>query len=301
MTPNMLENYDAFYNMVLSTTIMSNAHGESFAQDATAIINFVGQAYRLSDDFIAGATDIILNKLISLGLTADQQAVYSSREYGSVYTDEDVLFDIKGDVLNTLHTLSQEKNLNINSSWFDYSHYKTYHPHVRFAKINAVGATGNLIAARQVGILKVLGIGCERNYAEAAKRLLFCTLWGDIPSMYCLAYTYSLMEDAKKSKIFYELAELAQKHLLTGCTVVPEEDKALYSEEARNYYVIVSSIKQDVINAYNKTSIDFSFVEAITSDTLDYAKRMDYIDHYDKKQWKDVTNATSRPSKKIGF
>ncbi len=301
MTKRMLENYDTFYNMVMSTTIMSNAITESFRKDARVIIDFIGRAYNMSDDFIDNAADVILNDLISLGLTADQQAVYSGRTYGEEYTDKDVLFDIKGDVLNTLHSLSQDNSLSINASWFDYSHYKTYQAHVRYAKIHIAGASGHVIPARQVGILKVLGIGCDKNLQEGAKRLLQCALWGDMPSIYYLAYTYSLMGLMDKSKVFYELAELAQKYLLIGCTVIDDEDKERYSEEARNYYVFISSIKQDIINAYNKKNIDFSFIEALTSDTLDYFKRMDFINNYDKKHWKEITNSSERPSKKIGF
>ncbi len=301
MTKHLLENYDTFYNMVLSTTIMSNAHSGSFAVDAENIIKFIGKAYKMADQFINEATCVILNKLITLGLTADQQAVYSAREFGEEYTDEDVMFDIKGDVLHTLNSLSTDNSLDLNTSWFDYSHYKTYNAHVRFAKINIAGATGRLDPARQVGILKVLGIGCEKNLAEGSKRLMQCVLWGDVPSMYYLAYTYSMMGEEEKSKVFYELADISSKHLLSGCTVIPDEDKALYSEEARNYYVYVSSIKQDVVNAYNKRSIDYSFIEAIMSDKLDYFERMDYINNYDKKHWKEVTNSSEKPSKKIGF
>ena len=74
-----------------------------------------------------------------------------------------------------------------------------------------------------------------------------------------------------------------------------------FLKEAQTYYVYISSIKQDVVYAYDKTAIDFSFVEAITSDSLDYFEKMEYINNYEKKEWKNVTNSSEKPPKKLGF
>ena len=192
----IFKNYIAFYNMVLSTTMMSNTQTPELKSDANKIIDFIGRALRLSEAFIDHSKRIILDDLSSLGLTADQQAVYRSRTFGDNYSDKDILFDIKGDVLTRLQNLSDMHNAEINPSWFDYSHYKTYQSNIRFSKIYTASASGNLLTTRQVGILLALGIGCDTDINEAIHRFTQCVFWGDIPSMFYLAYT----KHFKKSK-----------------------------------------------------------------------------------------------------
>lgn len=292
--------YDVFYDMVLSSTIMSNARTPELEADTRKIIEYIGKAYKLDENFITYCQDIILGELMTLALTVDQQAIYSSREYGYTYSDKDILYDIKGDVLNRLQEIGR-RDKEISGSWFDYSHYKTYQANIRYSKINATSASGNLIATRQSGILRVLGIGCNVDMTEGIKRLSQCMFWGDMTATNLLAYAYLLANDISKSNMFYELAELLKKYLYAGYTVLPETAKKEYSDEARTHYIYISTIKQDIIYAYNKYNIDFSFIEAITSGSLSYFDKMYHINNYDKKAWKDITNSSEKPASKLGF
>ena len=52
MKNKILEHYDAFYNMVLLTTLLSNVTDEKFDEDAKKIIDVIGQAYELSEDIV---------------------------------------------------------------------------------------------------------------------------------------------------------------------------------------------------------------------------------------------------------
>lgn len=230
MIKEIFKNYDAFYNMVLSATIMSNVKTAELEQDAGRIIDFIGNAYTLDLTLINNIKTIVFDELTVLNLSSDQQALYRNRDFSIQYSDTDSLYDIKADVLEKLQRLSNTEDNNVNPSWFDYSHYITYQPDIRFAKINLASASGNLIMTRQAGILKMLGIGCEVNEKEAIKRLLQCVYWGDIPSMYLLAYSYSLIGEAEQAKIFYELAALSKNYLNAGYTVLPEEAKKRYQK-----------------------------------------------------------------------
>lgn len=297
----IFSNYETFYNMVLSTTIMSNAKTEEYDREMSKIIEFIGKAYRLSDSFIDECIDVILNKLSSLALTTDQQAVYSARQYGECYSDENVLFDIKGDVLIKLQSIVQEsRNADINNGWYDYSHYKTYQSNVRAAKIEITSGGGNIIATRQMGILYALGIGVEKNLRIAAKRLTQCVYWGDIPSAYYLGYVYSLLDNKEESAVYYEVAELLTRFLVEGITVLDGNEFDRYSDRALELYAYISSIKQDIVYAYKHFDIDLSFVEAITLPALTKEKRMYFINNYDKKEWKDLTHSSYHRNK-VGF
>ena len=301
MMKQVFQNYEAFYNMVLSSTIMSNAQTVEFAEDSRKIIRFIGKAYKLKSTFIEECACVILGELTKLGRTVDQQAVYSGRAYGDEYTDVDSLFDIKGDVLSTLQKIGGKEDYNISEGWFDYSHYKTYQANIRYNKIEMTSASGNLITTRQAGILKALGIGCKKDYDRAITRFIQCAYWGDIPAMHYLSYVYSLKGDEENAKLWTEITTLCEEYLRSGITVIPDEQKDLYDENALSTFVYISSICQDVIHALGMKNIDFSFVEAITSPTLDYYQKMFHINNYRAYAWKEVTNSSSRPKRTLGF
>lgn len=297
----IFKNYEVFYNMVLSSTLMSNSYSEEFITDSRKITDFIGKAFEKDDDFIKNATDIIHNQLNTLALITDQQAIYSSRNFGDTYSDSDSLFDIKGDVLAKLNNLG--KVLPSFATWYDYTHYNTYQADIRYYKIKETSSSGELLTTRQAGILNALGIGCEVNYTASIRRLSQSAFWGDIPSMYYLAYVYGLAGNEKNSKIFYEVAHLASQYLNDGYTVLPDESKKANSVEACEWYAIISSIKRDIVcnieSSNHNSFIDFSFIEVITLENLTYSDRMRYTNAYFQKEWKTVTNAPQR--KTLGF
>lgn len=304
----IFDNYEPFYNMVLSTTLMSNSVSEEFTADGKKIIDFIGNAYSLDTDFIQSCYEIILYDLTRLGRTIDQKAVYADRLYGDEYTSEESVFDIKGDILSAIEKLGEmqkdSKTVNIiNAGWFDYSHYKTYQANVRYKKIEISASTGNITLTRQAGILKALGIGCKLDYERAILRLTQCAMWGDIPSMYYLGYVYSLKGDEDNAKFWRAVATISDEYLRTGITVLPDEAVNKITDEERVQYVYISSICQDIIHAYGVYDIDFAFVEAVTSPKLDYYEKMNCINNYRGYNWKDITNSSVRPKQmaKLGF
>lgn len=299
MIKDVFVNYEAFSNMVLATTIMSNAQTEEYRADAEKIIRFIAKAYGFTEEFTAECEHVILDELSRLGKVTDQQVVYSARRADGQYGDMDSLFDIKGDALATVQSLGKEAG--IREGWFDYRHYKTYQPNIRFEKINVASAGGNVIAVRQAGILHALGIGCEKNLDKAELRLMQCAIWGDVPSMLLVKEVYAEKGDDKRAKIYGEVAAIAKDYLYAGCTVIPEFDKGNYSDEAHEIYALISSIRQDVVRAYEKYNIDFSFVEALRMPELDYYKRMSYINNYSNHEWKELTNASVNPATRVRF
>lgn len=298
------KNYEAFYSMVLATAIMSNDHTPKMKADGKRIVEFIGNAYGLDKEIIDESKSIILEDLSVLGLSKDQMASYGRRCTGDECTDEEILLDIKADAIAEIGRIANNNGkgrTEITPTWFDYSHYVVYHPSIRFEKINMTSATGNIVATRQIGLLRALGIGCEVDYEAAERRLLQCALWGDIPSMRLLAYVYQLDKKKDRACLFAEIADLSNKYLRSGVTVLPAEEKKAHSEEACVYYVYISTIRQDVVYAHGVYDIDFSFLEALASDKLDYFDRMNYINKYANKEWKNVTNSSERPVKALGF
>lgn len=304
----VFNNYEPFYNMVLSTTLLSNSVSDEFSQDGKKIIEFIGKAYRLDNDFIESCYEIILDDLMRLGRTLDQKAVYADRLYGDEFDNEDSIFDIKGDVLSAIEKLGEMQKSSssvniINPGWFDYSHYKTYQANVRYKKIEIGASTGNVSLTRQAGLLNALGIGCKQDYTRAVLRLTQCAYWGDIPAMYYLSLVYKLSGNEETSKFWHNVATVSDEYLRAGITVLPNEAVKKITDEERVQYVYISSICQDVIHSFGVYDIDFAFVEVIASSSLDYYEKMKYINNYRSSNWKDVTNSSVRPKKinKLGF
>ena len=262
MIKDVFKNYEAFGTMVLSATIMSNAQTKDYRADAGRIIRFIAGAYGFTAEFTDECERLILDELSRLGKTTDRQVVYAARRPDGQY----------GDMAN-----------------------------IRFEKINAASAGGNVILVRQAGILHALGIGCEKNLDKAELRLMQCAIWGDIPSMRLVSAVYKAMGEDKKAEVYREVADISAKYLYAGCTVIPPFDKHEYSDKAREIYALVSSVRQDVVRAYDKYNVDFSFVEALRSPELDYYKRMEFINNYSGSGWKEVTNASVNPSAKVRF
>lgn len=294
----IFENYEAFYNCVASTAMMSNMVAPEFARDCNKIVGFITQAYGLPEALAARWENYILGALAEIGKVSDYKALYKSRDINGGLEGIGILCEIKAEVLELLHRIGERFSLNA----FDYSHYKAYQPHIRYYKLNEASACGVVMATRQIGILNALGIGCEKNYEQAAIRLTQCAYWGDIPSLYFLSYVCRLKGNALKAQLAADVAALASEYLHMGFTVVPEEAKSRYNEEVLREYAYISSIKQDIINAYKKSEIDFSFVEVMMMQSLDYYTKMQYINNYEKKDWKNVTNSSFKEfGIKLGF
>ena len=301
MLENIFKNYEAFYTILTSTLIMSNNPCGTFTEDCNKIVDFIGGAYSLSKEVIDECKECVYKVLSPISLVTDRNAIFSGRKFGDDLSDDDVLFDIKCDVISSFERIAKCNIPCINPDWFDYTHYFSYNANVRHEEIKLASSSGNIIANRQMAILLALGIGGKVDAKESANRLLRGALWGDIPSVKLLAYLYKLQDNEEKAKIFSEVATLCDKYLHSGYTVVPEDDKNNYLEESLTYYIYISSILQDIVYAYGKHNIDFSFIEAFLTEKLDYFKRMYFINNYERKEWKDITNSAVRPSRKIGF
>lgn len=300
---DVFKDYEPFYNMVLSTALMTNCVTDEFDGDARKIINFIGDAYGLSAEKTDFFTDIILNRISSVKLLTDCEATYGQDCFGEHgASSEDALDAVKANVIYKISHLTDNNVYNdVNPEWFNYGRPIVYQPEMRFYAINATAATGNVTAVRQAGILRMLGIGCKVDRDDAVWRFLQCAVWGDIPSMRFLSYAWKLIGNDEKHALYGEVAELCNTYLKTGRTILPAGAKKKYSEKACTYYVYISSIKQDVIFAYNLKNIVFSFTEALMSKSLDYFDRMNLINNFDKKEWKNITNSSNKPKEKLGF
>ncbi len=299
---DIFENYDVFYDMTLAHAVMTNTYSTEAVADSERVLDFIATAYGMNEGFTKKAKDIILKKLVNISVLQDIEAYDATKSYDNEYTELDKYREVKYDIISML--LSERKSYpDMNYGWTNYEHYNVYQANARYRKLAQSATKGDMISIREAAIFRALGIGCKPDLEDAARKLLQCALWSDVQSTYLLSYVCKLLGKNEKAKMFSELATLTEEYLDDGITVLPDEVKKSFSEEACMHYVYISSIKYDVIYAYNLKRIDFSFLEVMMSDKISHNDKMKYINEYNKKEWKNCTNSITEKQKrcKIGF
>ena len=297
MIAKIQQNYVAFYNMVLATTLLSNQPSETLDEDAKKIIAFIGQAYDLDEYLIKYCQKVILDDLVAISTRTDMTAFINSHTYNSQIDELDPLFSIKADVLDAIDSMRERRDINLSTSWFDYSHYKPYYPALRFEQLAAYAAIGNPLANKEVGILLYLGIGAKQNTESAILRLKQCMMWGDL-SVIPLLREIAKENNNPKEKIYAELVSLIP-YMNEGRTIVPKELEGQLEKESKQLYVLITSIKHDVVKESQDLYINQSFVEVMLLEDLDYYRKLEFINNYQAHEWKNMTNSSKHGT--VGF
>lgn len=291
MSDKLFENYDCLYTTLYSATMLTNNCASADAvHDVREVVGFVASAYGVDDDVAAELVDATLQQTASMSLMSEFGAL-CNRNKSANQTETDMILFAKGEVLASLDGLCRNNSSKLNPDWFNYTYRRAYQAEMRFHAILETANFGIVTAVREAGIMRALGIGCEKSLGAAILRFRQCALWGDIPSMRFLAYAHKLNNDEKNAAVCADIVRLAEKYLLAGLTVIPKDEKSNYNATAAEWFAVISSVKQDVINAKGKTALDFSFAEAILTPELDFASRMRYVDEYDQMKWRTLTNS----------
>ena len=129
MDRKVFEHYRAFYNMVLSTNILSNKSNEEFEKNASNIIDFIGESFKLDSSLVAECKKIILDDLTILSIMADCNALYSTRTLGSKINDA-IYPKIRAAEIPTALALNPPMNTPINpcSSTASFTPWRTWAP-----------------------------------------------------------------------------------------------------------------------------------------------------------------------------
>ena len=299
MTKEVFNNYFPFYEMVKLSLLLSNRKDGKPDQDIQKIIEFIGKSYRLDSEFIQYCSKQIIDELSAISSVDDVNAFKSlSSTNSEALGDNPSLLQIKCDALNEIIDETSRYDTKVNKNWFDYSYYRQYDAQARFAQLKATSTVGYISANKLVAIMLAEGIGCNRDLKEAILRLKQCATWGDVQSLYMLAYAYELDENDEQAKIYHELAEL-DSYFLKGITVLPKKEESR-SQVVKDLYAEISSLKHDVVYQYNLKDINYSFVEVMISSDVSHLQKLEYINNFNANEWKEATNS-SKSITKMGF
>ena len=291
--------YVAFSNALLTITMLSNNFNKELEQDASQLINFIFNAFKISDKEKAHFKEIALNDLTVLSTIIDADA-FAFNAGEKDYPNIADYLHMKSDAIKKLEVIMDKFYRTSYQDYFDYRHLRPYYPDIRFNELQEAASKGNVDINRTVALMLALGIGADKNLDSAIYRLKQCALWGDVPSLYFLAYLYQLGDREKECALYQELSQLSS-YLLEGRTIIPHKQKDKYSKEAIELFAVISSIRQDIALKSDVASIDYAFVEVLLADKLDYYQKMSVINNYRDGAWKEVLHSSFNPDKKLGF
>lgn len=291
LLPLIYDNFDAFHTMCLSTALMSTYNSKELEEDSHKIIHLVGDAFKLGEEVVKEFKNCILGDMMSIGLITDYQAVASTELLSDNDKENIELYEIKGRVLEEVaiaetqtYNLSDIRALNQIKANMKYEYF--HHPYnakLRFWQLKRLSNSGNVDITRQVAMLYVLGIGCEKDLEKAEENLLKCILWGDKISALLLNKLNEILgkEGSQYQKIFLDKK--------------PEDTKLLEYWQLRrllNYYLIAPKKELLINNELAKTLI---------SDNLSFKNKVDLIANLNEKTWRNAHMLMENKENCIGF
>ena len=299
MNTLLTTHYDCFVTMISVATTLGNLSCNEYNVDASALLDFIGEAFGLDKAHTEQAKELILEEMVAVSTSDDVYAFSSSLQYNSEPTFEETLLQLK---VNAFHELSNEDRGykgNVNN-YFNYETYRPYFAPTRYQEIATMASEGNLQANRCCALMQALGIGTEKDENVAKIRLRQCVIWGDKASCKLLSYLYIKDKDEENAKLYGDLFTL-HTYISQGRSLIPEEDKTPYSEKAKQLFAIVSAIRQDIIRAFDVKAIDYAFVELMCLPKVDFYAKLRYINEYRQEQWKNALYSPVDPSRHLGF
>lgn len=293
-------NYLAFSDMLLTITMLSNEFNDELERDSYEIIKFIGEVFSLSENEKEDSKNLITDELTRISTIDDVEAYQNYKKIDELNKIDSFLY-LKTVAISTLENIYQHfSNDAFNQYFFNYHYLRPYYPSIRFHELTTSAIKGNVDINRTLAIMLALGIGHEKDTRSAIYHFLQCAYWGDITSLYYLAYLYKKTGKKEETKLYEDLIEL-MNFALEGRTVLPSKIKNKYSKKSQECFALIASIKQDIVLAKNISNINFSFLEVIFSDNIDYYDKIGYINRYSYEEWKEITNSSSNPKKKLGF
>ena len=290
------DNYLAISDILLTVSMLGTDFNEALEKDAGLIIDFISHSFELKEKEINQLKKLVCDDLTIISTRRDANA-YQIENGGNDYPEISDLLFLKMQTIVHLDILK-----GINEMHLDYSYLRPYYPDMRFKELEQSSTIGNIEINRTVAIMLALGLGTPKDIDAAIYRFKQCAYWGDVSSLYYLAHIYQELNDENNAALFNNLIKLSP-YILEGRTLLPKKDEKKYDQEVIQNFVIISTIKQDIVLAseHIRDNIDYSLLEVMFMDNLDYYVKIECINDYNSMKWKEITNSSYDPNKKLGF
>lgn len=292
----LLENTEVANEIIMATSILSNNSNKAWVEDSTKLIEFICNSYNMGDlakDYV----HVITKEINNLSLIDEYRGLKGLHEFNDEYSPIDSFYDLKGKTLLRLKTfdeiLAQCQCPLIEE--FTYTYANNYMPKDRFATILKASSYGMVQFTCQIGLMYATAIGTEQDIPFAIIRLKQAAYWGYIPAVKYLAYIYKLQNDEKNYQFYTDLYEVCTGLFFDGINVVPEDKKDRYSKEVCETFSLMTNLYQDIVIPFSPR-IDYSFLDLMFTEKLLYGKKMQCINDYRGRSWKEMLIPTQSNS-----
>ena len=297
MNKEILDNIEIINEILMSTTLLSNNSCLKWKQDSYKLIEFICEAYdvnHLKDEFCR----VITQEVNNLSLINEYSGLRREHEFSDEYSELELIYNLKGKTLVKIANIDKKlESFNSSSTKeFTYDDSTSYFPTERFDIILKASSYGDPQLTCQVGLMYALGIGTDVDYDFAIIRLKQAAYWGYIPAIKYLANIYGRLNDVLNYDKYSQLYEVCYMYFYDGIPAIPEKVKHKYTKEVDEEFSVITSIYQDIVIPRSKR-IDYSFLELIFNDKINFNKKMEMINTYDSMKWKQLTGSMNQNQK----
>ena len=283
---DLIESLDAFYLMIRSVATLGTKSSERYNRDGTAIIYFIGKAFGWEQEKIERATNLILGKMMRVGLTADYLALGSANLLEEFNEETLLLFELKGRAIEEVTgaelsapTFAQNVESEVKNRMGYGSFHHEYEPRIRFFQIKKLSENGNATAMLEHAIMLILGIGCQKDILSAQRLLQNLLIWGEKSTAKILSFLWG-RENNNELKAFYEdVFELLDENGFPK-----EYSRKDYKKQAKDYVVLVSAVKSLIVRNGGK-EVDTLFADLMNREDLEQGEKIELIRRYKDGFW----------------
>lgn len=296
LSEELLEQYEAFSLMLRSTAMLGTQSSHRFDRDAQSIIDLLGQVYGWRQELTDAAADLILGELMRLGLLSDFQALASAELLEQSVKDHLILYQLKGMALeetarSQLAVDGQHGDRSareLKSSTGGQTFHHVYEPTVRYTRLQAGADNGEPLATLETALLRLLGIGCERDLSYAQLLLERSLLWGAREAAKVLGFLWAREGDPAMVSFFQAVHDY-----LSTPSRLPEDPKAA------EYCILIAAVRSTV-RRQNGGSIDVLFADLMGREDIPFAEKLAWTARYKDGVWLRRC-LTGQRTMKIGF
>lgn len=288
----LLKNIEPLNEMLMATSILSNNSSLEWKRDAGKLIEFICSAYELNhlvDDY----KELILNTVNNLSLVNEYKGLRREHNFNDEYKEIEIVYNLKGQILLQLKNIDNNlKQLGFPiAGEFTYEDNNSYYAPLRLMTILKASSFGEVQMTVEAGLMYAMAIGTSQDIEFAIIRLKQASYWGYIPALKYLANIYKKLGDEANFKLYQEVYDACNDFFYDGVQAMPESKKNLYSKQASETFTLLTNIYQDVVIPFS-TRIDYSFLEVMFAEKISFAKKMIYINEYNRYEWKSALNST---------
>ena len=300
---DIINNYDAFYLMTRTAAMLGTKSSKPYNQDASALLNFIGEVYEWPTERTETALSLILGEMMRVGLVSDYLALASGELLDEQVKENMLFYEIKGKAIEEVNrcemiasTTGQRAEYEIKNNMGYTSFHHVYEPHIRFSQIKKSADGGEVVAMFQEALMLICGIGCESDIVAAQRLLQNLLLWGEKAAALALSFLWKREKNNQMSNYYKSI----YKNICNNKSTFSNDNFDGKRKNSDELCIIISAIQSFVVKNSGKREVDVLFADLINCEDYSFEEKIDFIKKYKDGSWINAfrTNDIKKP---IGF